>query len=94
MAARSLGGSRRKAFRDAAEKTIHLLADRLDRVPQAVPHLLLALDFWMEEPRRFVLAGDANSKEGRALLRAAHTVYQPRKVVLGTAGAAGPVTTV
>jgi uncharacterized protein YyaL (SSP411 family) len=77
----------RKDFREAAEKTIRLFSDRLQQMPQAVGFMLAAFDFSFEEPRRAVLAGDVNSAEGRALLRAAHSIYQPRKVVLGTSGA-------
>ena len=80
----------RKEFRQAAEKTLRLLADRLQRLPQAVPHLLCALDFWLEEPRRVVIAGDAASPKARELLRAAHSVYQPNKVVLSNTGSVEP----
>ena len=76
----------RKEFKDAAEKTIRLLSDRLQQLPQAVPFMLSAFDFSSEEPRRAVIAGDPKTAEGISLLRAAHSIYQPRKVVLGTAG--------
>ena len=49
--------------------------------------MLHALDFWLDEPRRVVIAGDANSAEARKLLHAAHSVYQPNKIVLGNTGA-------
>ena len=76
----------RKDFQEVAEKTLRLFSERLQRMPQAVPYLLLALDFSLEEPKRLVIAGDVKSAEGRALLRAAHSVYQPNKVVLANAG--------
>ena len=76
----------RKDFQEAADKTLRLFSERLQRMPQAVPYLLLALDFSLEEPKRLVIAGDVKSAEGRALLRAAHSVYQPNKVVLANAG--------
>ena len=76
----------RKEFRSAAEKTLRLFADRLERMPQAVPYLLLALDFSLEEPRRAVLAGEVHSPAGRKLLQAVHGVYQPNKVVLSVSG--------
>ena len=76
----------RKDYRDAADKSLRLFSERLQKMPQAVPYLLLALDFALEEPRRVVLAGGTTSPSGRALLRAAHDVYQPNKVVLGTNG--------
>jgi uncharacterized protein YyaL (SSP411 family) len=79
-----------KEFTQAAEKSLRLFASRLQQVPQAVPCMLQALDFWVEEPRRVVVAGDPASPEARALLRAIHSVYQPNKVVLGHTGPVEP----
>jgi uncharacterized protein len=76
----------RADYRKAAEGTLRLFAERLQRFPQAVPYMLLALDFSLEEPRRVVIAGDAAKPEARKLLHAAHSVFQPAKVVLGNAG--------
>jgi len=81
----------RTDFKAAAEKSLRLFAERLQQLPQAVCGMLLALDFSLEEPRRVVIAGDASSAEGRRLLHAAHAVYQPNKVVLGTTGPVEPL---
>src|SRR5947207_637986 len=41
-----LGGiTDRKDFKQAAEKSLRLFAGRLHQLPQAVPHLLLGLDY-------------------------------------------------
>ncbi|MGD0260895.1 MAG: thioredoxin domain-containing protein [Verrucomicrobiota bacterium] len=80
----------RKEFTRAAEKSLRLFANRLQQVPQAVPYMLQALDFSLEEPRRAVVAGDPGSPETRALLCAIHSVYQPNKVVLGNTGSVEP----
>jgi len=80
----------RKEFIDAANKTISLFASRLEQAPQAVPYLLQAVDFSLDETRRVVIAGDPARPETRALLLAAHSVYQPNKVVLGNAGSVEP----
>jgi uncharacterized protein len=77
----------RKHFVEAAEQTLRLFAGRLQNLPQAMPFMLHALDFRLQEPRRIVIAGDANSANFHELLRAAHSVYQPNKIVLGNAGA-------
>jgi uncharacterized protein len=82
----------RKEYAGAAEKTLRLLAPRLHELPQAVPQLLLGLDFYLEQPKRAVVAGDPEQPEARALLRAIHSVYQPNKVVMGTSGAVDPFT--
>jgi uncharacterized protein YyaL (SSP411 family) len=80
----------RKEFTEPAEKSLRLFSSRLQQSPQAVPCLLQALDFSIEEPRRAVIAGDPGSKGFRELVRAVHSVYQPDKVVLGTTGAVEP----
>jgi uncharacterized protein len=77
----------RRDFADAAEKTLRLFAARLQQMPQAVPYMLCALDFSLQEPKRAVVAGEPGSAKARELLRAIHSVYQPNKVVLGNQGA-------
>jgi uncharacterized protein YyaL (SSP411 family) len=77
----------REDFKKPAAATLQLFAHRLQNFPQAMPFMLHALDFQLEEPRRIVIAGDPHDAKARELLRAAHSVYQPNKVVLGNAGA-------
>jgi hypothetical protein len=77
----------RKDFKKPAEATLRLFAHRLQNFPQAMPFMLHALDFSLEEPPRTVIAGDSDSKPFRELLHAVHSVYQPDKVMLGNAGA-------
>jgi uncharacterized protein YyaL (SSP411 family) len=74
-------------FQKPADATLRLFGSRLEKTPQAVPYMLHALDFSLEEPRRVVIAGDPRSAQARELIHAAHSVYQPNKVVLGNAGA-------
>jgi len=80
----------RDKFRFPANATLQYFAVRLTKVPQAVPFLLHGLDFWLDEPRRVVVAGDSKSPTARALIHAAHSVYQPNKVVLGNCGSVEP----
>jgi uncharacterized protein YyaL (SSP411 family) len=76
-----------KQFTVAAEKTLRLFAHRLQNFPQALPFMVQALDFSLQEPKRVVIAGDNGSEKFHKLLRAVHAVYQPNKIVLGNAGA-------
>jgi uncharacterized protein YyaL (SSP411 family) len=76
-----------KDFTEAAEKTLGLFAHRLQNFPQAMPFMLHALDFSLQEPKRAVIAGKSDSPGFRELLHAAHGVYQPNKIVLGNNGA-------
>jgi uncharacterized protein YyaL (SSP411 family) len=75
-----------KKFTTTTEKTLRRFAPRLQQFPQAVSFMLHAVDFQLEEPRRVIIAGDPDSAITRELLHAAHSVYQPDKIILGTAG--------
>jgi hypothetical protein len=48
------------------------------------------LDYFLEEPRRVLIVGDPRAANTRELIRAAHSVYQPNKVVLGNVGPVEP----
>ena len=80
----------RSDFRACAEATLRFFSARLAETPQAMPYMLLDAGFATGEVRRVVIAGDIASDQGRDLLRAAHRVYQPRKVVMGTEGGVEP----
>ncbi len=80
----------RKEFTQAGEKSLRLFASRIEQAPQAVPLMLQALDFSLDEPRRAVVAGARGAAETLELLRAIHSVYQPNKVVLGNTGPVEP----
>jgi uncharacterized protein YyaL (SSP411 family) len=80
----------RKDFTAAAEKSLRLFSQRLQQLPQAVPYMLQALDFDLEEPKRAVVAGDPTARQACELLHAIHSVYQPNKVVLGNTGPVEP----
>jgi hypothetical protein len=77
----------RNDFIEAAGTTLRLFGHRLQNFPQAMPFMLHALDFQLEEPRRVVIAGEANTTKAKELLHIAHSVYQPNKIVLGNTGA-------
>jgi len=79
----------RREFTEAAEKSLRLFSAKLQQLSQAVPFMLQALDFSIEEPHRAVVAS-ASPASIRPLLRAIHSVYQPNKVVLGTTGPVEP----
>jgi len=79
----------REDFRAAAEGTLRLFAERMMSLPQAVPYLLQALAFTLEEPRRVVVAGTPGPDRA-VMVRAAHLVYEPNRVILGTDGRVEP----
>ena len=80
----------RADLKQASEKTLRLFAQRMQQAPQVMPNMLLALDFFLHEPRRVVLSGTDDRSALAALLRATHAVYQPNKVILGATGPVEP----
>jgi hypothetical protein len=77
----------RKNFTEAAGKTLRLFAHRLQNFRKAMPFMLHALDFSLQEPKRVVIAGKSDSEKSQELLLAAHSVYQPNKIISGNSGA-------
>jgi uncharacterized protein YyaL (SSP411 family) len=73
-------------YKHAAEKTLHLFAEKLGQLPQAVPLMLHGLAFNLQEPRRVVIVGEVKDP----LIAAAHSVYCPNKVILGNVGPVEP----
>jgi len=80
----------REDFARAAEATLQLFAHRLQSQPAALAGMLQALDFQLDAPRRVVIGGETGSPQFKSLLRAAHTVYEPNKIVLGVSGPVEP----
>ncbi len=76
----------RKDWHAAAEKTVRLFAQKLHQMPQAVPHLSMALDFLQQEPKRVVLVGDWTCGSTASLLLTSHRVFEPNRVILGNHG--------
>jgi hypothetical protein len=76
----------RTGLLQAAEKTLRFFSARLTETPQALPFMLQAFDCSLDEPRRIVIAGDPADPRTRALIQAAHSVFQPNKIVTGTRG--------
>jgi hypothetical protein len=76
----------REDFRLPVQATLQLFAGRLQNQPAALAFMLHAVDFWLAEPCRVVIAGEKDSAKFQELLRAAHSVYQPNKIILGNTG--------
>jgi len=66
---------------EASCRILDWLGERMRRLPQAVPHALLALQRTQEPPARLVLAGPLPSPEVEALRSAAGSVYRPDVMV-------------
>jgi uncharacterized protein YyaL (SSP411 family) len=77
-------------FKEAAIKSLRLFSNRLDRMPQAVPLMLIAADRVIEEPTRIAIIGDPESRATRELIREAHSTFLPNRLVMGNTGPVDP----
>ena len=66
---------------DASRRILNWMGERMRRLPQAVPHALLALQRIHESPARLVLAGPWPAAEIQVLREAAAQVYRPDVLV-------------
>lgn len=62
---------------EASRRVLNWLGERMRRLPQAVPHALLALQRIHESPARLVLAGPWPDEGLEKLRKAAGMVYRP-----------------
>ena len=76
-------------WKKLAEAALKHFGDRLREHPQALPHMLAALDFHLGTPKQVVLAGDPSGDAVRALLEVVHSTYVPNKVLLFADGGTG-----
>ena len=76
-------------WKKLAEAALKHFGDRLREHPQALPHMLAALDFHLGTPKQVVLAGDPSGDAIRALLEVVHSAYVPNKVLLFADGGTG-----
>lgn len=82
--------TQRDDFKAAAENSLRHFSDRLAHFPQAVPFLLMALDYWIADRKHIVITGKPETPLARLLINAAHSAFQPYKVVMGNQGPVDP----
>lgn len=78
-----------KPFREMAEQTLTAFGGRLQQAPNAMPQMMVALDFSLSKPKQIVIAGKPNAADTRAMLRAVHEHFIPAKILLLADGAGG-----
>ncbi len=79
-------------LRKAAEKSLAYFGERMLSTPQAVAQLLVALDFSLSKPKQIIIAGNADDKHTKELLREVHSRFIPNKIILLADGKSGQKT--
>ncbi len=67
----------RAEFDESARKLFHAFRSRINDAPYAVPQLLAAFEYSLAAPKEVHFSGDAESPEGKALLRKYHAKFRP-----------------
>ncbi len=78
-----------KKLEERGKKTIGAFSATISRFPNAMPQMLVALDFSLSKPRQIVIAGKPNAPETKALLAEVHRHFLPNKILLLADGADG-----
>src|SRR5213079_1191959 len=74
---------------ERARKTIDAFANTLSHFPSAMPQMLVALDYSLSKPRQIVIAGRKDTPETKALLKAVHSHFLPKTILLLADGSDG-----
>ncbi|NTW48416.1 MAG: thioredoxin domain-containing protein [Chlorobiales bacterium] len=72
----------RQDFREFAEKTMAFFSRQLSEMPEHMPQMLVALDYYFKKPKQIILAGPLGTAQMADLRRAIYERYLPNKVVL------------
>jgi uncharacterized protein YyaL (SSP411 family) len=78
-----------KTWQRSAEAALKAFTDRLHKEPGAMPQMLVALDFSLGKPKQIVIAGNRETEDTKAMLKAAHEGYHPNQILLLADGAEG-----
>ncbi len=78
-----------KSFREMAEQTLTAFGGRLQQAPDAMPQMMVALDFSLTKPKQIVIAGQPDAADTRAMLRVIHEHFIPNKIILLADGSDG-----
>ncbi len=71
-----------QTWRTTANRALRSYSERLVGAPQAMPQLLVALDFHLEKPRQILIAGESGAPDTQRILQKVHSRFLPRKVLL------------
>ena len=72
----------RSSFRESAERTLAAFASRLAATPAALPQMLAACEWLLDEPREIILVGGRDDADTQALLRTLHSRFVPNRVAM------------
>lgn len=76
-------------WKDRADKTLAAFSAQLEKRPDSMPYMALALDFSLARHKQIVIAGDPSADDTRTLLQLVWQRYIPNRILLLADGADG-----
>lgn len=67
---------------DKAHNSVLAFSDKLDKMPYAMPQMLVALEYILFKPKQIVIAGKENDEMTYRMLREVYSRFMPGKVLL------------
>ncbi|MCX6133996.1 MAG: thioredoxin domain-containing protein [Ignavibacteriales bacterium] len=65
-----------------ARKSLSFFGERLSNAGQAMPQMLVALDFGLSKPKQIIIAGNAGDPDTETMLHAIQSHFVPNKVLM------------
>ncbi|HEY3131567.1 MAG TPA: thioredoxin domain-containing protein [Acidobacteriota bacterium] len=78
-----------RQWRETAERTLAAFGHRLKQFPEAMPQMLVVLDFKLSRAKEIIIAGDLKREDTQKMLRQVYTRFIPNKVLMLADGGAG-----
>ncbi|MFQ5928330.1 MAG: thioredoxin domain-containing protein [Acidobacteriota bacterium] len=72
----------KERWRQMAEKSIRAFERRLAAAPQAMPQMMVAVNFYLDKPKQILIAGHRSASDTRAILREVHKRFIPNKIIV------------
>ncbi|MCZ6484924.1 MAG: thioredoxin domain-containing protein, partial [Acidobacteria bacterium] len=72
----------KEEWREMAIGSIQAFEGRLKTWPQAMPQMMVALNFSLDKPKQILIAGQRDSLDTKAILREVHKRFIPNKILV------------
>ncbi len=72
----------KEEWREMAIGSIQAFEERLKTSPQAMPQMMVALNFSLDKPKQILIAGQRDSLDTKAILREVHQRFLPNKILV------------
>jgi hypothetical protein len=77
-----------RKWRDMADKSIKAFERPLSQTPEAMPQMMVAVNYYLSKPRQVIIAGESKAADTEAIVREVHRRFLPNKIIFLADGGA------